>query len=89
MALKLKVIKSKKFKANDEDHVHYTCAYRGRVFGVSTLRFEKDDFTVKENVLSLNTDVEVIKNTATDELTGQVRTFLAVVPKMDIALAEF
>ena len=89
MALKLKVIKSKKFKVKDADHIHYTAAYKGRVFGVSTLRFETNDFTVKDDVLTLNVDVEVIKNRSTDPLTGEVRNFLDVVPKMDISLAEF
>lgn len=87
--LKLKVIKSKEFTANSESHTHYSCAYKGRVFGVSTLRFEKDDFTVENNVLTLTTEVEVQKNTSTDPLTGDVKVFLDIVPKCTLAVAEY
>jgi hypothetical protein len=87
--LVLKVIKSKEFEANGEKNMHYTCAYKGRVFGVSTLRFDNKDITVKDNTLTLNVDVEVQKNTSTDPLTGQVRTFLDIVPKCELELAQF
>ena len=89
MATTVKIIKSKEFTANGEKHVHYTTAYKGRVFGVSTLRFEKDDFTVKDTVLTFNTNVEVKQHVSVDELTGKSSTFLDIVPKIDLSLATF
>lgn len=87
--LKLKIIKSKSFEVKGEAHTHYTCAYKGRVFGVSTLRFEEDDITVDNSVLTMNTDVEVAKNTSTDPLTGGVKIYLDIVPKCTLELASY
>lgn len=61
----------------------------GGVFGVSSLRFEQGDFTVEGDTLSLSTEVEVIKNTSTDPLTGETKSYLDIVPKVGLVLAEF
>lgn len=89
MSTKLKVIKKKDFQVKGVDHVHYTCAYKGRVFGISSLRFDKEDITVTDDVLTLGVDVEVLKNTTTDSLTGETRTYLDLVPKSGLVLADF
>jgi len=85
--MKLKLIKSKAFEAKGEKHTHYTVAYKGRVFGVSTMRFAPEDITVADNVLTINCDVEVLKNVSVDELDGSTKVFLDIVPKLDILLA--
>jgi hypothetical protein len=87
--MKLRIIKSKAFKANNEDHTHYTVAYKGRVFGVSTLRFDEGNFTVEGTTLTLNVDVEVVQENSVDQLTGETASYLTIVPKMDILLAKF
>ena len=87
--MKLKLIKSKAFTAKGVTHTHYTVAYKGRVFGLSTMRFEDKDITVEGDVLTINTDVEVLKESSTDQLTGETKAFLSIVPKMDILLAGF
>lgn len=85
--MKLKLIKTKAFESKGDKHTHYTVAYKGRVFGVSTMRFAPEDITVGEGVITINCDVEVLKNTSTDALTGDTRVFLDIVPKLDILLA--
>lgn len=89
--LKLKVIKKKGFQAGENPHKHYTCAYKGRVFGISTLRFDGNTEMLKEegDTLSIDGEVEVLKNVNTDPLTGETKTYLDIVPKIGIALAEF
>ena len=89
--LTLKVIKTKAFEANKEKHVHYTTAYKGRVFGVSTLRHDADALTydAKASTLVITGDVEVLKDTSVDVLTGETNNYLSIVPRMDIALAVF
>lgn len=88
MKLILKVIKKKDFKVNEETHTHYSCAYKGRVFGVSTLRFNKNEFKVKDDILSMEVDVELKKNVVDDPITGTTSTFLDLMPKLDISLAD-
>jgi len=90
MATVLKVIKSKAFKANDTDQTHFTCAHKGRVFGVSTLRFEDElKYDEAAKTLTISGDVEVLKNQSVDQLTGEVRTYLDLVPKSGMVLADF
>jgi hypothetical protein len=86
--MKLKLIKSKAFEAKGEKHTHHTVAYKGRVFGISTMRFTPEDITVGDGVLTLNCDVEVLKNTSTDPIDGTIKVFLDIVPKLDILLAS-
>lgn len=85
--MKLKVIKSKEFTVNSESHTHYTVAYKGRVFGLSTLRFPKEDIVVEDDTLTIKVDVEVLRNQSVDKITGEVSNYLDIVPKLDIALA--
>ena len=89
--MKVKVIKLKAFKVADANHVHYTCAYKGRVFGVSTLRFEESDLSYddKESTLKFNVDVEVMVNKTVDQLTGEAKTYLDIVPKLGLNAADF
>jgi len=87
-----KIIKQKSFTAQNESHVHYTVAYMGRVFGVSSLRFDSIDnpFTVKDSVLTINCDIAVVKNAGTDPLTGKSYCYLDIVPKIStFSLADF
>lgn len=89
MSVKLKLIKSKAFEAKGVNHTHYTAAYKGRVFGVSTMRFDAEDIEVKDDVITIKTEVEVLKNTVNDSLDGTSTTYLDLVPKSGLVLAEF
>lgn len=88
MSVTLKIIKTKPFEANGESHTHYTCAYKGRVFGVSSLRFN-EELSVKDDKLTISGDIEVLKRTSTDPLTGETKSFLDIVPASGLTLAEF
>jgi len=87
--LKLRIIKSKEFTANDKKQTHYTVAYKGRVFGLSTLAWsdDMDSIAVKDNTLSIDGQAEIKKREVTDPLTGEMATFYDIMPKLDIALA--
>lgn len=89
--MKVKIIKFKEFEAKGVKATHYTVAYRGRVFGVNTLRFAdmEGSITVEKDVLTFHCDVEVIKRIDTDQLTGEVRTFIDIVPASGLKLADF
>jgi hypothetical protein len=86
-----KIIKSKDFTVSGEAHTHYTVAYRGRVFGVSSLRFEEGDFSVDETArtLAFNCKLEVLKRQQTDALGVVTGTYLDLVPKCELDLATF
>ena len=86
--MKLKIIKSKKFKVQDNDHTHYSVAYKGRVFGVNSLRFEAGDFKVDEKAktLTLNVECEIVKRTESN--LGETTIYLDIVPKLDLTLSE-
>lgn len=94
MSCTLKIIKSKSFKVDDADHTHYTAAYKGRVFGVSTLAFALEDentLVVEDNVLTIKGKVSVKKREETthDLVEGTTtRTYLDIVPELDLSLAE-
>ena len=89
MSVNLKVIKQKAFEVDSTPQVHFTCAYKGRVFGVSTLRFPSEDIKLSDDkkVLTLPQEIEVLKHTSTDPITGEVRSYLDLVPKLDVVLA--
>ena len=92
MAITLKVIKAKSFQIDGVNHNHFTCAYKGRVFGVSSLRFDDQAVLIHDTTaktLKIDTDVEVLKRTDTDQLTGETKAYLDIVPKIDILLADF
>ena len=83
-----KIVKTSTFDVDGVTHKHYSCAYKGRVFGVNTLRFEASDITVKDNILTLNIDVEVLVETGVNQL-GESTKYLTLVPKCDFAVALF
>mgnify|MGYP001169640289 FL=1 len=89
--MKVKVIKIKDFTVNESAQKHFTCAYKGRVFGVSTLRFEESDLSYddKESTLKFNVDVEVMVNKTVDQLTGEAKTYLDIVPKLGLNAVDF
>lgn len=87
MATKLKVIKKKSFEISGTPHTHYTCAYKGRVFGVSTLRWVDEEIKEEGDYITLGA-CEVVKRTVADDITGEVSNYLDLVPKLDITLAE-
>lgn len=89
MSVKLKIIKVKEFEVKGEKHDYYTAAYKGRLFGVSTLRVPKEDIKVEGDTLTISCEVEVLKNTNTDPLTGTTKVFLDLVPASGLVLAEF
>ena len=91
MSVTLKVIKSKAFTAKGEQHTHYSAAYKGRVFGVSTLRFQDDEitFNAETSTITISGDVEVLKNVSTDPIDGSTATYLDLVPKSGLILADF
>lgn len=86
-----KIIKTKDFTVDGTNHTHYTVAYRGRVFGVSTLRFEDGDIEVSKDkkTLSFKVNLEVLKRQATDALGVVTGSYLDLVPKCDLDLADF
>lgn len=88
MATTMKLIKTKAFQANGQDATHHVVAYKGRVFGVNSLRFEANDFKVDEKAktLTLNVECEIIKRTESN--LGETTTYLDIVPKLDLALSE-
>ena len=87
--LALKIIKSKDFVVGKDKHQHHTCAYKGRVFSVSTLRFEKSDITVAKGIVTINVDVEAVKQIGVNAETGVEQVYLSLVPKLDIDIALF
>ena len=86
--MKTKILKIKDFMAKGVACKHYSVAYKGRVFGVSTLRFDVGDLTVDADTLTIKGDLEVLKSTNTDPVDGTVKVFLDLVPKLDVLLAS-
>jgi len=88
-----KVIKEKSFEYKDSSTgadalgTHYTVAHKGRVFGVSSLRFDEGDLKKEGNTLTIKGELEVRKENIIDQLTGEVRVFLSIYPKMDLQLS--
>ncbi len=87
MSLKVKIIKQKEFEVDNTPQTHYTVAYKGRVFGISTLKIPASDMKIEDKVLTLPSEIEVLKHTVVDPLTAEVQTYLDIVPKLEIALA--
>lgn len=88
MSTTFKIVKTKDFSVEGVPQRHYSCAHKGRVYGVSTLRFETADFTVKDNILTLNIDVEVIVEPGVNHL-GEPCKYLTLVPKCIFAIAPY
>lgn len=85
-----KIIKESAFNVDSKAHKAYTVAYRGRVFGISSLQWEDlmDSIEVVDKVLTIKCDVEVLKSSRVDQLTGETTNFLNIVPKLGVALAD-
>lgn len=97
-----KVIKFKHFEVAIKDakgadtgqkakHTHYTVAYKGRVFGVNTLRFDEGAITFNEKDMTLKIEgqLEMKKEQLTDQVSGEVTTVVNLMPKLDLVFAEF
>lgn len=90
-----KIIKQKAFSFKDKatgneiNATNYSVSHKGRVLNVSSLRFGDNELTPSEDGLSLKIEgaLELRKENSTDQLTGEVREFLSLYPKMDIPLA--
>lgn len=90
-----KIIKQKDFSfkdkltGNDVNATQYSVSHKGRSLGVSTLRWEPANLSVSEDktTLTLKGDLELRKETTADQLTGEVREFLSIYPKMDIPMS--
>ncbi len=86
--MKFKVIKSKEFTTKSgEKHIHHTVAYKGRVFGLNTLRWEGIELKNESGIINVSEDCELKQITDTDLLTGVTKTFIDIVPKLDLVIA--
>lgn len=65
----------------------YRVAYKGRVYSVSSLRFEDGEITVKDGMLSFSIAVELKEEIATDKATGETTKLVAIYPKNDLQMA--
>jgi len=89
-----KIIKEKSFEYKDSSTgadalgTHYTVAHKGRVFGVSSLRFEEGDLKKEGNTLTIKGELEIRKETLVDQLTGEAKPYLSIYPKMDLQLSS-
>lgn len=84
--LTVKIIKKTEFETKDKQKgITYTGAYRGRVFGISTLSFEAADLRVEKDNLVITTDVEALAG-GTDALGNPYPPRL--VPKLGFTLAS-
>lgn len=88
-----KIIKQKNFSFTDKttqeevQAVHYTVSHKGRSLNVSSLRFGDNELTPSADgkSLTIKGELELKKDSVADQLTGEVREFLSIYPKMDIA----
>lgn len=85
--MKFKIIKQKSFEIEGTKHTHYTVAYKGRVFGLNSLKFEGTEFKVEGNTISVPVECELKKTESTDLITGVVTSYIDIVPKLDLVLA--
>jgi len=89
--MKFKIIKSKAFEAKGQKAIHYSVAFKGRVFGVNSLRFSEepeDTLKVEGDVLTISCDVAVLKRV--DSTLEGTKTYHDLVPKVtEFALADF
>jgi len=87
--MKLKIIKFKAFDTNGVKGVNYTCAYKGRVFNVSSLPFEEGDLVAnKENtVLDIKCHVDAVQGTYMSP--EGLKPSVHLMPKLDLVLTSF
>jgi len=91
--MNVKLIKSKSFVFTDANNVEqkgvvHTVAYKGRVFNVSSLDFEESELVVKGDVLSINSKVEVERESYIDSF-GNKAMGLKLKPLLDLELSKF
>ncbi len=89
MATKLKIVKTKTFKANDTEHTHYSVAYKGRLFAVNTLRWadDMDSIKVEGDVMTIEGGIDVLQRNDIDQITGETKVYYDLMPKIDLAIA--
>ena len=89
MATTFKLIKSKQFEVKGVKHTHYVGAYKGRVFGISTLNCEEGEIQVDEkaNTIKVDCSVEVKQEVTIDDITGDRTSYLSIMPKLGLELA--
>lgn len=83
-----KIIKSKEFELSDNTKgVNYTVAYKGRVMQFSSLNFSDKEYSVNDNLLKVNIEVELRKKPYINNVGEQV-VGLEIMPKLDLSLSE-
>lgn len=86
----LKILKISNFTTKDKvEHVHYTCAYKGRVFGVNTMNIDVESIRLSEidnTMLTLSGDYEVAKRVVQD-LDGP-KVYLDLIPKIEFSITD-
>lgn len=91
--MSFKIIKKKDFTFKqdgvDTSATHYTLAYKGRVFGCSSLRFDEGELTESpdDKTLSIKGELEIRQEKNVDQITGETQNFLSFYPKLDLQLA--
>lgn len=91
--LKTKLIKSKAFTFQDTEGkdvkgVVHTVAYKGRALNINTINFEDKDISIVDKVLTINAEVDVVRDKYIDAL-GIECIGLKIMPKMDLVLSDF
>lgn len=82
----VKVLKATAFTAKGEQHTHYSVAFKGRGFGVSTLAFAKEDLELVGDTLNIKPKCEVSIRKETDTLTGITTQYNALVPELGLSV---
>lgn len=90
--MKFQIIKQTAFsfdrKGQQVEGIAYSVAHKARVINVSTLNFEKDELVVEGDTLNVKCDIELIADNYADQLTGEIRKGIKLVPKMDLAISS-
>lgn len=80
--MNFKIIKTTEWKSSSgEKGCTHTLAYKGRVFNLTDTDFESDDFEVKNNLLSLKTKVDIVKESYVNQL-GETKVGLKIKPTL-------
>jgi hypothetical protein len=90
--MNFKLIKSKAFTFDsagvETKGTVYTVAYKGRVFNVSSLSFDADALSVKDGVLAIKGECDVVAESYTNAI-GELVKGLKLMPKMDLVISAF
>ena len=85
--LEFKIIKVTEFTFDEENHTHYVLGRNGRVYSFSSLVCGDDvKHTVKDNVLTITSDVQVEKSSYSD-FEGNKKVSRQLFPAEDIETA--